>query len=105
MGYDEYLRAIFALVFVLGLMVSFLWVLRRFNLVATTGGTGRLAGRGPAKLRRLGVVETLPIDARRRLILIRRDNLEHLVMVSLNGETVIESGISVQSEPAPEPVL
>ena len=34
-----------------------------------------------------------PLDARRRLILIRRDDVEHLLVVSPTSETVIERGI------------
>ena len=43
--------------------------------------------------RRLKVVEALPLDARRRLVLLQRDNKQHLVILGPNGETVIETDI------------
>lgn len=42
---------------------------------------------------RIGVIETAPIDGSRRLVLIRRDNLEHLLLLSGEGDLVIEAGI------------
>jgi hypothetical protein len=43
--------------------------------------------------RRLGVVEQASVDGRRRLLLIRRDGIEHLIMTGGPVEVVIESGI------------
>lgn len=42
---------------------------------------------------RLSIVETLPIDARSRLLLIRRDNMEHLLVKSGDRFEVIEVDI------------
>jgi hypothetical protein len=55
-----------------------------------------LAGRsGGAESSRLGVVESLDIDKNRRLILLRRDNVEHLVLVGGGGQDlVVEAAIS-----------
>jgi flagellar protein FliO/FliZ len=53
--------------------------------------------------RRLQVVETLMIGPRQRLMLIRRDNVEHLVLSGPDGSSVVESGIPAriaESEPA-----
>ncbi len=59
--------------------------------------------RGPARLRRLGVVEVAAVDTRRRLVLVRRDDVEHLVLLGLNNDLVIESGIrTVPDDPATE---
>ena len=44
--------------------------------------------------RRLGVVEVTPLDGRRRLILVRRDAVEHLLLVGPTSELVIETGIA-----------
>jgi len=63
-------------------------------------GTGPAAGgllRGRA--RRLGIQETASIDGRRRLILIRRDNVLHLIMTGGPVDVVIETGI--QEAPTP----
>src|SRR3546814_14432378 len=45
---------------------------------------------------RIGVVETAPIDGSRRPVLVRRDNLEHLLLLSGEGDLVIEAGIPVE---------
>lgn len=42
---------------------------------------------------RLHVVETLPIDTRSRLLLIRRDNVEHLLVKSGDRFEVVEGDI------------
>jgi hypothetical protein len=44
---------------------------------------------------RLGVVEQAAVDSRRRLVLIRRDDVEHLIMTGGPVDVVIENGISV----------
>jgi len=43
--------------------------------------------------KRLGVVEAASVDGRRKLILLRRDNVEHLIMTGGPVDLVIESGI------------
>ena len=95
MDYSLYLRAVLSLAFVLGLLLTLAWVVRRFNLAGALAAPGSLA-RG--KARRLSVVETLSLDTKRRLVLIRRDGAEHLLVLGPAGETVIETGIA-----APEP--
>lgn len=42
---------------------------------------------------RLGVVQTASVDAQRKLILIRRDNIEHLIMTGGPVDVPIETGI------------
>lgn len=83
MDTQQLLRFLFAFLFVLSLMGILTIVMKRVN--AVRGLTG-------AK-KRLQVIEVLSLDARRRLMLIRRDNKEHLVILGTNGETVIEQGI------------
>ncbi len=82
----EFLRFAAALIFVLALMGGLTLVLRRFNHMQA----GNI---GLPRKRRLKIVEVLPIDGRRRLVLLRRDDREHLVMLGADGETVIETGI------------
>ena len=87
MDLDVYFRFLLALVFVLGLIAALAWAARRFgfggNLVAMKGRNSRLA-----------VVESLMIDAKRRLVLIRRDDREHLLIIGPTSETVVEYGIA-----------
>jgi flagellar protein FliO/FliZ len=48
---------------------------------------------------RLGVIEQAAVDSRRRLVLIRRDGVEHLIMTGGPVDVVIETGIQA---PYPE---
>lgn len=67
---------------------------------------GGLFGQRPE--RRLGVIEQSSLDGRRRLVLIRRDDVEHLIMTGGPVDVVIETNISTAGEPrhavAAEPV-
>ena len=75
----------FAIVFIL--IVATFWLLRRFG--GTRLGTGATRGRQP----RLAVIDAAAVDGRRRLVLIRRDNVEHLVMIGGPSDVVIEQNI------------
>ena len=48
---------------------------------------------GPRPEKRLAVVEHASVDGRRRLVLIRRDGIEHLIMTGGPVDVVIETGI------------
>jgi flagellar protein FliO/FliZ len=82
MSGDEYLRAVLYLLLVLGLIAGCTWILRRY------GGRFQMRGRG-----RLGLVEIASIDPRRRLVLVRRDDVEHLLLLGPVQDLVIESNI------------
>lgn len=84
-----------AFVLVLGLIALAAWALRRFG----PGGLGVSLGRS-LRARRLTIVETLPLDPRHRLVLVRRDDREHLILLGA-GESVVETGIA-PSTPVPE---
>ena len=47
--------------------------------------------------RRLAVVETLMIGPRQRLYLVRRDDVEHLIVIGNDGTHVVETGIAPRS--------
>ncbi len=53
----------------------------------------------PKAERRLEVVDHASIDSRRRLVLIRRDNVEHLLMTGGPVDVVIETGIAIPARP------
>ena len=74
----------FAIVFVL--IIATFWLLRRF------GGT-RIGGASRGRQPRLAVIDAAAVDGRRRLVLIRRDNVEHLVMIGGPTDVVIEQNI------------
>lgn len=48
---------------------------------------------GPKPERRLDIVEQSSLDGRRRLVLIRRDEIEHLIMTGGPVDVVIETNI------------
>ncbi|PCI42485.1 MAG: flagellar assembly protein FliO [Rhodospirillaceae bacterium] len=85
----NYVKFILALVFVLGLIGLLTLVVRRFGL-----GVGQTPYKR-AHEKRLKLVEVMPIDGKRRLLLFKRDNVEHLVILGATGETVIETNITI----------
>ena len=89
-GYVWYFSA---LILVLGLILGLAWIARRLGLM------GRLATVG-GRQRRLAIVEVLPLDAKRRLVLLRRDGAEHLVLLGINGDIVVEHGTAPALAPS-----
>ena len=81
------MKTFFAFTLVLSLMFGFAWFLKRIGL----SGQSML----PGGKRRLKIVEFLPLDNRRKLVLVRRDNKDHLIVLGPAGETVVESNIPV----------
>ena len=78
----DYLRFLAALAFVLGLIALFAWAARRWRLGGAPAGTAR----------RLAVVEVLPLDPRRKLVLVRCDRREHLLLLGQDGNRLIAGG-------------
>jgi len=78
---------IFAFVAVLALIVVAAWLVRRF--ASNRLGTNTSRGRMP----RLAVIDAAAVDGRRRLVLVRRDNIEHLLMIGGPTDIVVESNI------------
>lgn len=77
-----------ALVFVLALIALASLYLRRF-------GEGGMASKSEGGHKRLSIQEIKMLDAKRKLVLVRRDKVEHLLLLTPDRETVIESGIEV----------
>jgi flagellar protein FliO/FliZ len=87
-------RFFLAFLVVLGLIGLTAWAVRRF-------GTGRLGGAGArGRQPRLAVIDYASVDGRRRLILVRRDNVEHLLMIGGPTDVVVEPNI-VRATAAP----
>src|SRR6478752_3102290 len=78
------LRFFIAFVVVLALIGATAFVVRRFG--GERLGAAASRGRQP----RLAVVDAASVDGRRRLILIRRDNVEHLLMIGGPTDVVVE---------------
>ncbi|MCF6198653.1 MAG: hypothetical protein L3J67_04520 [Hyphomicrobiaceae bacterium] len=81
-----------AFIFVIALIILGAWLWRSMleNGVALPG---QALFKGAAE-KRIGAIETASIDSRRKLVLIRRDNVEHLIMTGGPVDVVIETGIS-----------
>jgi flagellar biogenesis protein FliO len=89
-------RFVVAFVIVLGLIALTFWLIRRFG--GARVGTAAARGRAP----RLAVVDAAPVDGRRRLVLVRRDNVEHLLMIGGPTDIVVEENI-VRAVPVTAP--
>ena len=79
-------RFFIAFLVVLALIGVTAWLVRRFG-ASRLGNTAR--GRQP----RLAVIDAATVDGRRRLVLIRRDNIEHLLMIGGPTDLVVEPNI------------
>jgi len=89
----QLLTFILALVVVLALFGAGALLFRRFAGSRLGNNTNR--GRMP----RLALIDATALDARRRLVLVRRDNVEHLLMIGGPTDIVVEPNI-VRAMPA-----
>jgi hypothetical protein len=94
------LTAIIIVAVALLALVGVFWLIR--NRAASTFIRG-----GKNRQPRLAVLDATAVDTRRRLVLIRRDDVEHLVMIGGPTDIVIESRIArhddLQATPAAQP--
>src|SRR5881628_2868529 len=81
------LTFIFAFIAVLALIAVAAWLVRRF----ATNRLGANPNRG--RMPRLAVIDAAAVDGRRRLVLVRRDNVEHLLMIGGPTDIVVEPNI------------
>jgi flagellar biogenesis protein FliO len=93
------LRTLGGLGVVLGVLAGALWVVRRYDL--------RLPGRAVgARKRRLELVESLQIDSKRIVALVRRDGQEHLVLIAPEGHLLLETSARLDAQAsAPDSAL
>lgn len=92
------LTTILALAIVLVLIILGLWALKVLFKASNNLGRGRN--------RRLSVVDIVAVDPKRQLLIVRRDNVEHVILTGGPQDLVVESGIPVerQTPPARRPV-
>jgi len=78
---------VLAFVVVLALIGVTAWLVRRFagNRLGANANRGRMP--------RLAVIDAAAVDGRRRLVLVRRDNIEHLLMIGGPTDIVVEPNI------------
>jgi flagellar protein FliO/FliZ len=83
----DYIKFVFAFVFVLALIALATVAARRF-------GFGLPSNPRNSAERRLGILESLNVDGKRRMVLVRRDDKEHLLLLGVATELLIESSIT-----------
>lgn len=98
---ETYLRTVLALAAVLALVAFAGWVLKR--LIASGSLPSSLLSIAPGRSQRLSVVEVRQLDVRRRLVLVRRDGVEHLLLLGLTSDLVIETGIPAPAADVKDP--
>src|SRR5215213_1470922 len=81
------MKLIVSLVIVLALIGFAVLILRRFGMGKLGGFTSQ--GRQP----RLAVMDVAHLDQRRKLVIVRRDTTEHLIMIGGPNDVVVEQGI------------
>lgn len=84
-GIARAMSFIIALAIVFGLIGLVLFVLRQL--------TGNRISTGRNRQPRIAVMDAMHIDQRRRLLLVRRDNVEHLILVGGPTDVVVEQAI------------
>src|ERR1700730_35337 len=78
---------LFSFIAVLALIGLAAWLVRRF------GGNRLGANTNRGRMPRLAVIDAAAVDGRRRLVLGRRDNVEHLLMIGGPTDIVVEPNI------------
>jgi flagellar protein FliO/FliZ len=92
MNWLDWARAAAALAATLALLAGAALLARRM---------GMLQSPAPGGKRRMGVVETLFLDPRRRVVIVRVDGQEHVLLLSPFGDRPIAVQAAANSEAAP----
>lgn len=85
------IQSLLALAFVIALLVAFAYGIKRLGFIARV-----TVDQDGEQKKRLNIVEILPVDAKRRLVLIRRDDKEHLIMLGAERDLLIEQNIDLK---------
>lgn len=90
MEFTNLIQTFSALFFVIALILACAFAVKHFGLGSGMRATKR-------ENRRLNIRESLTIDPRHRLVLIERDDVEHLLLLSSTTCQIVESGIKRQT--------
>lgn len=94
----DILSWLFFVVFIVGLITVVIMLIRGY---VKSGAVSPPFGERlfqPKPQKRLGIIEEANIDGRRKLVIIQRDDVEHLVMIGGPVDIVIETGIDRAGE-------
>lgn len=94
---DGYIRFVVGLLAVVAMIVAAVWVAKRLGLGTTTGFRG--------KGRRLSLVEVMPLDQKRKLVIVRHDETDHLILLGATHEMLLSSAAAPQTVPAAPPMV
>jgi flagellar protein FliO/FliZ len=86
----DWARTVFALIATLALILGVAWGARRLGMLQA----------GKPGERRLRISESLMIDPRRRLVIVRCDEREHLILCGPGGDVVVSEMAAKQTAPA-----
>ena len=84
-SFSQIAQLLFALAFVVALMGGLALIVKKLGLAHTAP-----VYKGK---KRLKIIESQALDARRRLVLVQCDDKQHLVMLGINSDTVIQTDI------------
>lgn len=93
---EGYANAILWLAAALALLIIVLFLIRIIRRFAT----GTFVAGGRNRRARLAVMDAAAIDSRRRLVLVRRDDVEHLILIGGPTDVVVEQDIRLVGRPA-----
>jgi flagellar protein FliO/FliZ len=86
----DWARGLFALIATLALIVGCAWGARRLGMLQANGQGAK----------RMRVSESLMIDPRRRLVIVRCDEREHLILCGPGGDVVVSEMAAKETAPA-----
>ncbi len=78
---------------VVGVGIAFVLLIVALRFMRGRNGPSPFIRGGKNRQPRLQVLDAAAVDTRRRLVLVRRDNVEHLIMIGGPTDIVVESGI------------
>jgi len=87
MDIDTLILGLAAILFAVAVVALVTWAFRTFFGKSSSAGFLR------PREKRLGVVETAAVDGKRKLLLVRRDDVEHLLIIGGPVDVVVETGI------------
>ncbi|SDM71853.1 flagellar biosynthetic protein FliO [Maricaulis salignorans] len=86
-NWSHYLLALMVLLGLLGAMGFFAYAVQRGWILQGVTGLRALT----ATTRRLSISETMSVDPRRRIVIVRCDNREHILLLGAERETILAS--------------
>lgn len=89
MDWVDWARSLFALLATLALILGVAWGARRLGMLQA----------GPHAPKRLKVSESIMIDPRRRLMIVRCDGREHLLLLGPTNDVVVSEFPAPADEP------